>query len=128
MPGKQLGDGMNDDVRAVVKGLQRTRGREGVVDHKQHAAFPADRCNAIEVSDPQGGVRDDLDHHHFGLRPNGIRNRLCIARVDKCVTHAEARQVLGQQAQGPSIELITRNNMIAALQQPEEDRRYRRHA
>ena len=121
MSGQQLGDRVNDHVRAVLERAPGARRGKGVVDGEDHAPALRDLRDRLHVGDPQRGVGDDFDQDHPRLRPDRRFKGGGVGRVGQRRFDPEARHVLGQQAQGPAVELIACNHMVARLKQGQHD-------
>ena len=113
---------MHHQISAVVKGPHRARGGKGVVHHQQRFAVGRDGGDPVKVSDPQGGVRDHFDHDQSGLWPHRCAYVLCLAGINKGASDPQPGQVLGQQTQAATIELVTGDDVVARFEQPQQDR------
>ena len=56
VPGQQLGHRIDHQIGAELEARDHRRGGECVVNQQQHPAVPAQRRDAIDIGDPQGGV------------------------------------------------------------------------
>ena len=128
MPGEELRDRVDHDVRAVVERPEPGRRGEGVVHHHERAGIVRRADDRRDVGDAEGRVGDDLDqydpcsgHHDLGER-GGVR------RIGQGGLEAKARQFLRHQAQAAAIELVPSDHAVALFQKGHHHRRDRAHA
>ena len=117
---QELGDRVDDDVRAVLDGANQVGGGQGCVHDQGDACLVCDLCEAFQVGNLAGGVR-----HDFGVDCLGVLGqcRLVVGGVgsgNEGGLNAEAAQGHVQLGDGAAVELRRSNNVVALLTQSRE--------
>ena len=117
---QELGDRVNDDVRAVLDGADQVGGGQGCVHDQGDARLVCDLCEAFQVGNLTGGVRHDLGVDRLGVLGQG---RLVVGGVGaghEGGLNAEAAQGHVQLGDGAAVQLGRCHNVVALLTQSGE--------
>ncbi len=120
MPGDELGEGIDHDVRTVFEGAEQVRGCHGVVDHEGDSRIMGDTGNGLEVIHVVFRVS-----HRFGVNQPGVfiqrrANVFRIGSVDELHSYAHFGQRVVEQVIGSSVEIIGGNDILPALRDIED--------
>ena len=127
MPGEQLGQGLNNNISAIVdRPKPARRGKRIVHNQKQPMVF-CKPGQPFDIRNTQCGVRDNLNQDHLCLGSDRGGHRLHIARIGEAGCDPQTRQILCHHAQGPTVKLIAADHMIAARQKTKQNRTDRGH-
>jgi hypothetical protein len=104
MPAHVLGQGMDDDIAAMLEGPAKVGGRHRIVDDDRHAVGVGHVRDGGEVGHIARRVADGLAKHGFrpaiDLRGHGLD----IVRRREAHLDAELRQGVGEQIIGAAVE------------------------
>ena len=117
---QELGDRVNDDVRAVLEGANQVGGGDGGVHDQRDAGLVGDLCQALQVGNLAGGVGDNLGVDCLGVLGQG---RLVVGGVGaghEGGVDAEASQGHVQLGDGAAVQLRGGNNVVALLAERRE--------
>ncbi len=128
MPGKQLRDRVDHDIRAQIERLHGGGRGEGVVDGDEDTARLRHCDDRVQVGDPKRRVRHHLDQDHLRLGPDRRLEGRRVGRIGKRGRDAEARQILFHHPKRPPVKLVGAKRVVASLEQAEERRPHGRHA
>ena len=120
MTAQELGDRVNDDVRAVLDGADQVGGGQGCVHDQGDARLVCDLCEAFQVGNLTGGVRHDLGVDRLGVLG---QCRLVVGGVGaghEGGLNAEAAQGHVQLGDGAAVQLGRCHNVVALLAQSRE--------
>ena len=115
MTSQELGDRVNDDVRAVLDGADQVGGGQGCVHDQGDARLVGDLCEAFQVGNLTGGVRHDLGVDCLGVLG---QCRLVVGGVgagNEGGLNAEAAQGHVQLGDGAAVQLRGGDDVVALL-------------
>jgi hypothetical protein len=123
MAAEILGGRMHDDIGAEFEGPGQQRRREGVVDNQQGLARARDLGGGGDIHDLQHGIGRSLQPDHPGLRPQRpLQGARLLQLGEGEIQPGRALAHAAEQAEGAAVQVVTGNDMIAAVQQFEQGR------
>jgi len=123
-----LGGGEHRDIRAEIERTQQQRREEGVVHHQSQIGGPGDVGNGRDIGEFECRIRRGLDEDHAGGRLDRSLYGFGIRRIDEARFNTEVTQHLIEEPHGAAVDDIRQDDVIARLEQSEEDGRDCRHA
>ena len=122
-----LGRGVDNDICAKVKRMNKVRSCRRAVDNQRDACFVCDICNALNINDIEFRVADKFCKNCLGLiaqlRTNALSGNFC----DVTGFNAECFQIV-EQVDRAAKQCRTCNNFVAGLQNVQKRKRYCCHA
>ena len=117
MAGKEFGQRMHDNVRAVINGADQVRGCQRVIDDQGHAGVAGDRRDRLDIGDAAARIGDRLDEDRLGARRDRALEAADIVGIGPCHIPAEALERMAELVDRTAIELARGNELVAWRQQ-----------
>ena len=123
-----LGEGMDDDVGAMLEGPAQIGGGHRVVDDQGDAVGMSHVGHGADVGDIACRVADGLAEDRLGALIDQGRHARDVVGGGEADLDAELRQGVGEEVIGAAIEGRSGDDVVAALANGEEGVGHRRHA
>ena len=115
MAAEVLGQGMDDDVGAVLERAAQVRRGHGVVDDDRHAMLVGDLGELFEVGDVAERVADRFAEHRLGLAVDQFFEGCRVTVIGKAHLDAILRQGVGEQVVGAAVQGAGRDDVVAGF-------------
>ena len=116
-----LGQGVNDDVGAVVLRLEQVGGGQRVVDNQRNPSLFRHGRHRFDIGDDSAGIGDRLNEDRLRLRRYGRTEALRVRRIGPFHMPVEFLEGLAELVDGTAIELPAGDELGARLHQRMED-------
>src|SRR5208283_467104 len=105
VPAEELGEGMENDVSAMLEGSEKNRGRDRVIYDQRNAVPVRYRCEGFDVAQISGRIADALavDRARIGINQACDRGRLVVPR--EAHRYPQTGQEVREQRMGGAVEL-----------------------
>ena len=117
VPVKELGARMDDNVRTVIEGTTKGRGRHGVVDDQRDPRIMRSLGNCGNVADHAPGIRQAFDEHAAGVVIDCRSDIRRIVDIDEAGFPSELAKALTQLVERAAIKLFRGDDVAARLHQ-----------
>ena len=117
VPADKLGEGVDDDVRAVVEGFQQVRRGQGRIQHQRDLRRVGYAGNRFDVKDLTTGIAYGFRVNQAGFGPDGFPECFRVARVHEGGVDAETGQGVTEQVVGAAVQRVGCDDMAAAVHQ-----------
>ena len=108
-----FGQGVHDDIRAMLERPQLIRRRERTVNDKRDLMGMRDRRHRLDIDEIRVRVADGLDIDSLRIRLHRVRKCLYpLRRVDERRLDAEIREGMLQKVVGAAIDRRRRHDML----------------
>ena len=117
MPADELGEGVDDDIRAVIEGFQQVRRGQGRIQHQRNLRRVGYAGNRFDVEDFTAGIADGFGINQAGFGADGLSERFRVARVHEGRIDTETGQGITEQVMGTAVQGVGCDDMAAAVHQ-----------
>jgi hypothetical protein len=114
---EEFGQGVHDDIGAMVDGTDQIGRRQRVVDDQRHARLVGDRGHRLDVGDAATGICDRFDEDGLGARTYRALETFDVVGVGPHHVPAEALEGVGELVDRAAIEFSRGDELIAGHQQ-----------
>ncbi len=121
MTAEELGDGMHDDVGAMLQRADEVGARHGVVDDQRQTVAVGDLGDGLDVDKGAAGIGKALDVDGLGLVIDLGGEAFRVGGIGPADLPAEVLEGMAELVDRAAIELFRRDEVIARLHQGVED-------
>jgi len=115
-----FGEGVDDDIRAMIERPGEVRGGAGGVHDKGDAVGFGNGSDAVEVGDFEGGVGDGFAKEGAGFVVDGIGKLLGILGVDKTDFDAKGWKEVVELGVGAAVKVTGGDDVVTGLGQVDD--------
>ena len=113
MAADELGQGVDDDIGAVLQRLEQVGGGNGIVHHERDAGVMGDLGNGFKVIHIVFRIAHRLHVDQAGIVIDSLTDVLRIGSIDELHLDAEPRQGVVEQVVGPAVEEAGGDDILA---------------
>jgi hypothetical protein len=118
---KVLGDGVNDDISAVLEGLLEVGGHKGVVDNNDKVVLVSNLGQNLNIGDSQQGIGGSLEPEHLGLSGlDRVAEVLGVGEIGKGKGDVELGGNAHHVANSSTVEIVHSNNVVSSAQERDD--------
>ena len=113
MTADKFSGGMHHNVCPMLNGTDKERCAERIVNEERYMMSVSHFCHAADIRHLRVGITESLGKHHFRFRTDGGIKRIKVVYGDNGVGDSHCSQRMYNQVIRPSIQVVSRHDMVA---------------